>query len=137
LQDGARVVVPDMVGFGKSDKPKKASFHSTHWHRQNLLELLERLKLQNLSWVVQGEHPWGLASPDCLRDLPVASSALVRWHELAALPLVGLGPPTAVATNNAVCPWQAPFPNAGYRAGFTAFQSAQHEGVEPSGHGLQ
>lgn len=53
---GARVVVPDLIGFGKSDKPKKDSFHTFTWHRQVLIELIERLDLQNIVLVVQD---WG------------------------------------------------------------------------------
>ncbi len=53
---GARVVVPDLIGFGKSDKPKKDAFHTFSWHRQVLLELIERLDLQNIVLVVQD---WG------------------------------------------------------------------------------
>jgi tRNA(adenine34) deaminase len=58
LVDGvsARVVVPDLIGFGKSDKPKKDSFHTFTWHRQVLIELIERLDLQNIVLVVQD---WG------------------------------------------------------------------------------
>jgi len=53
---GARVVVPDLIGFGKSDKPKRDRFHTFTWHRQVLVELIERLDLQNIVLVVQD---WG------------------------------------------------------------------------------
>ena len=56
LASGARVVAPDLVGFGKSDKPKKESAHQFTWHRQVLLELVERLNLLNVVLVVQD---WG------------------------------------------------------------------------------
>jgi tRNA(adenine34) deaminase len=56
LAGGARVVAPDLIGFGKSDKPKKESAHTFAWHRQVLLDLVERLKLCNVVLVVQG---WG------------------------------------------------------------------------------
>jgi tRNA(adenine34) deaminase len=52
----ARVVVPDLIGFGKSDKPKKDQLHTFYWHRQVLIELIERLDLQNIVLVVQD---WG------------------------------------------------------------------------------
>ena len=38
LQAGHRVVAPDLIGFGRSDKPKKEGAHGFHWHRQVLLE---------------------------------------------------------------------------------------------------
>jgi tRNA(adenine34) deaminase len=56
LESGARVVAPDLIGFGKSDKPKKDAFHTFTWHRQVLVELIERLDLQNIVLVVQD---WG------------------------------------------------------------------------------
>jgi tRNA(adenine34) deaminase len=56
LAAGDRVVAPDLIGFGKSDKPKKDGFHSFAWHRQVLLELVERLDLRNVVLVVQD---WG------------------------------------------------------------------------------
>ncbi|MEZ0307897.1 MAG: tRNA adenosine(34) deaminase TadA, partial [Ramlibacter sp.] len=34
LAAGHRVVAPDMIGFGKSDKPKKDAAHTFGWHRQ-------------------------------------------------------------------------------------------------------
>ena len=56
LESGSRVIAPDLIGFGKSDKPKKDAFHTFTWHRQVLIELIERLDLQNIVLVVQD---WG------------------------------------------------------------------------------
>lgn len=53
---GHRVVAPDMIGFGKSDKLKKVQAHSFEFHRQVLLEFIERLDLHNVVLVVQD---WG------------------------------------------------------------------------------
>ena len=49
LAAGHRVVAPDLIGFGKSDKPKKDAAHRFTWHRQVLLEFLERLDLRGES----------------------------------------------------------------------------------------
>ena len=49
---GHRVVAPDLIGFGRSDKPKKEGAHRFGWHRQVLLELVERLDLQRIVLVV-------------------------------------------------------------------------------------
>ena len=54
LAHGHRVVVPDRVGFGKSDKPKKEAFHSAERHQQILQELLERLALRQILLLHQG-----------------------------------------------------------------------------------
>jgi haloalkane dehalogenase len=56
LESGARVVAPDLLGFGRSDKPVKQSDYSFTFHRNYLLALVERLNLQNITLVVQD---WG------------------------------------------------------------------------------
>ena len=56
LDAGYRVVAPDMFGFGRSDKPTAKETHSFSWHRQSLLNLIERLDLEDVTLVVQD---WG------------------------------------------------------------------------------
>ena len=51
-----RVVAPDLLGFGKSDKPKKPGVHGFLLHRQSLIDLVLRLDLQRVVLVVQD---WG------------------------------------------------------------------------------
>ena len=53
---GHRVVAPDLIGFGKSDKFKKASQHNFTFHRDVLLEFVQHLDLQRVILVVQD---WG------------------------------------------------------------------------------
>jgi haloalkane dehalogenase len=56
LESGARVIAPDMWGWGRSDKPVKQSDYSFNFHRNYLLALVERLDLKNITLVVQD---WG------------------------------------------------------------------------------
>lgn len=56
LAIGARVVVPDLLGFGRSDKPADDSFYTFKGHRDTLLALIRRLDLHNITLVV---HDWG------------------------------------------------------------------------------
>jgi haloalkane dehalogenase len=56
LESGARVVAPDLLGFGRSDKPVKQSDYSFTFHRNYLVALVERLDLKNITLVVQD---WG------------------------------------------------------------------------------
>ncbi|NJS14531.1 MAG: alpha/beta fold hydrolase [Sphingopyxis sp.] len=56
LESGARVVAPDLFGFGRSDKPVNQSDYSFTFHRDALLRLVERLNLTNITLVVQD---WG------------------------------------------------------------------------------
>ena len=56
LESDARVVAPDLLGFGRSDKPVRDAAYSFHFHREFLLRFVERLDLQNVTLVVQD---WG------------------------------------------------------------------------------
>ena len=102
---GHRVVAPDLIGFGKSDKPKKDTTHDFTWHRQILLQLVERLDLRNAVLVVQNlDDLLGLS-------LPLADPA--RYKGL----LVMNTDASWVATSAA----DAPFPDRGHRAALRAF----------------
>ena len=142
LASGARVVAPDLVGFGKSDKPKKDSFHRFTWHRQSLLELVEHLDLQRVVLVVQD---WGgllgltlpTDAPQRYQGLLVMNTTLATgeqplgagfkaWREMcAAKPdfdlarLFARGNPHLSALECAA--YKAPFPDAGHRAATRAF----------------
>ena len=142
LEAGHRVVAPDLVGFGKSDKPKKDSFHSFDGHRQNLLELVERLDLRNIVLVVQD---WGgllgltlpMAAPQRYRGLLVMNTTLatgerplsagfLAWREMCAknpefdvARLFARGNPQMSAAECAA--YNAPFPDRGHRAALRAF----------------
>lgn len=72
LKAGQRVIAPDLVGYGKSDKPKKERFHSLAVHRQILLELVDQLDLKNVVLVLDGDA--GLLG----RTLPMAASQRYR-----------------------------------------------------------
>lgn len=142
LGAGGRVVAPDLVGFGKSDKPKRDSAHSFTWHRQVLLEFVERLDLRNVVLVVQD---WGgllgltlpMAAPDRYRGLLVMNTTLatgdaplslgfLAWREMCAknpnfdvARLFARGNPHLSAAECAA--YDAPFPDAGHRAALRAF----------------
>jgi len=51
-----RVVVPDLVGFGRSDKPEDERLYTFDFHRQFLLWFIEKLDLKRITLVVQD---WG------------------------------------------------------------------------------
>lgn len=53
---GYRVIAPDLVGFGKSDKPALRSDHSYPFHVAVVTELIEKLKLADISAFFQD---WG------------------------------------------------------------------------------
>lgn len=72
LQAGRRVIVPDMIGFGLSEKPTREHAHSLDGHSANLIALLRHLDLHRISLVC---HDWG--GPTGL-SAAMAESARIR-----------------------------------------------------------
>lgn len=154
LAAGDRVVAPDMPGFGKSDKPKKDGAHTFTWHRQVLLEFVERLDLRHVVMAVQD---WGgllgltlpIAAPDRYEGLLVMNTALgtgdapltpgfVAWREMcAARPefdisrLFSRGNPHMSAEECDA--YNAPFPDRGHRAATRAFPPMVPDGPDADG----
>ena len=104
LAAGCRVVAPDLIGFGMSDKPKKESWHEADRHRRILGELAVRLDLQHCIVVRQNE--------DELLGFALAASDTGRFvgEQLAG-----------ISANVADAAYAAPFPDAGHRAAPRAF----------------
>jgi tRNA(adenine34) deaminase len=139
---GHRVVAPDLIGFGKSDKPKKDSAHNFSWHRQVLLEFVERLNLQNVVLVVQD---WGgllgltlpMQAPERYKALLVMNTALatgnvplspgfLAWREMCAknpeFDVARLFARSSAHLSPEECAaYNAPFPDKGHRAALRAF----------------
>jgi tRNA(adenine34) deaminase len=154
LAAGHRVVAPDLIGFGKSDKPKKDSFHTFSWHRQVLLEFAERLDLQRVALVVQD---WGgllgltlpMAAPERYTHLLVMNTTLatgdaplspgfLAWREMCAKKpdfdvarLFARGNPQMSAAECSA--YDAPFPDAGHRAALRAFPALVPEHSDDDG----
>lgn len=53
---GHRVIAPDLIGFGKSDKPAERSAHSYAFHVAAFTDLLEQLELEGITLFCQD---WG------------------------------------------------------------------------------
>jgi len=53
---GYRVVAPDFIGFGRSDKPVEEELYTFDFHRNMLLFLIEKLNLSNIALALQD---WG------------------------------------------------------------------------------
>ncbi len=154
LSAGHRVVAPDLIGFGRSDKPKKESAHRFSWHRQVLLEFVERLDLKNIVLVVQD---WGgllgltlpMAAPDRYQGLLVMNTMLatgdtpltpgfLAWREMCAKKpdydvgrLLARGNPQMREEECAA--YNAPFPDRGHRAALRAFPPLVPETPEADG----
>lgn len=154
LAGGDRVVAPDLIGFGKSDKPKKEHWHSFTRHRQVLLEFVERLDLRNVVLVVQD---WGgllgltlpMAAPQRYRGLLVMNTMLATgdvplsagfldWREMCTKKpdydvarLLARGNPQLSAAECAA--YAAPFPDRGHRAALRAFPALVPEHADDDG----
>lgn len=56
LEAGHRVIAPDLIGFGLSEKPLAPAYHSLERHIANLEAMAEEMELEGLTLVL---HDWG------------------------------------------------------------------------------
>lgn len=141
---GLRVVAPDLVGFGRSDKPARQEDHSYARHVDWLREaLFDRLDLRDVTLVGQdwggllglrlvGEHPDRFARVVAANTgLPTGdhpmSEAFLAWQRFASTAerfdvgrVVQNGTVTELPAE-VVAAYDAPFPDDRYTAGARAF----------------
>jgi len=152
---GARVVVPDWLGFGRSDKPMDDGVYSFDFHRNMMLAFIEKLGLRNITLVVQD---WGgilgLTLPmemvDRFSRLIVMNTAIPIGESLGAgfqgwKDYVASRPDIdCAALMKRACPhlsnaeaqaYEAPFPDQRYKAGVRRFP--QLVMIEPGMDGLE
>ena len=141
LESGARVVAPDFFGFGRSDKPVDDAVYTFDFHRNFMLALIRRLDLKNLTLVVQD---WGgllgltipVDEPERVARLLVMNTTFptgaeptegfMSWRayakrtpDMAVGSLIKRGAPGM--TEAEVAAYDAPFPDARYKAGVRRF----------------
>ena len=157
LGRGARVVAPDFIGFGRSDKPEDDAFYTFDMHRAFLLDVIERLGLARITLVVQD---WGgllgltlpMEMPEKFERLLVMNTALGTGD--APLPEGFLAWRAYVANNPSLdcarlmqrtCPhltpqeaaaYEAPFPDAYAKAGVRRFPQLVPDRPDAPGAGL-
>ncbi len=139
---GHRAVAPDYFGFGRSDKPMDEGVYTFDFHRNALLAFIEHLDLRNITLVCQD---WGgllgltlpMAMPERFARLLIMNTMLgtgdyalskgfLDWRawvrqnpdlspgRLMHLTCAHLSPPECAA-------YDAPFPDARYKAGVRRF----------------
>mgnify|MGYP001347208943 FL=1 len=141
LEANSRVLVPDWLGFGRSDKPVDDQVYTFDFHRDMILAFIERMDLQNITLVVQD---WGgilgltlpMNFPNRFSRLIVMNTALPigeslgmgfqSWRDyVASKPDLDCG-----ALIKRACPhvseaeaasYEAPFPDQSYKAGVRRF----------------
>lgn len=138
---GHRVIAPDLIGFGRSDKPADEGTYTFHFHRSMLIALIEALDLTDVTLVCQD---WGgilgLTIPPSMPErfsrllvmntaLPIGepvSEGFAAWRafnrsqpdlDIAAL-MRRAQPDISDAEAQA---YAAPFPDARYKAGVRRF----------------
>ncbi|MCA8901539.1 MAG: alpha/beta fold hydrolase [Hyphomonas sp.] len=159
LDSGARVIAPDWLGFGRSDKPVDDTVYTFNFHRNMMVELIKRLDLNDVTLVCQD---WGGLlgltippdMPERFERLIVMNTAIAvgnspgpgfdAWKafnrsqpdmDIAALMKRG----TPVLSDEEAAAYAAPFPDITYKAGVRRFPelvmvSPDMEGVDISKH---
>jgi pimeloyl-ACP methyl ester carboxylesterase len=154
---GHRVVAPDFLGFGRSDKPVDDAVYTFNFHRGMLLRFIEALDLQRVTLVVQD---WGgllgltlpMEFPERIDRLIVMNTGLGvgrspgpgfdAWKAfVAAKPdfAIGVMMKRSVPglTDAEAAAYDAPFPDRRYRAAVRRFPALvpvtpDMEGVDAS-----
>jgi pimeloyl-ACP methyl ester carboxylesterase len=155
LASGARVIAPDLLGFGRSHKPRREADHSFELHRGALLAFVEALDLRHLTLVVQD---WGglfgltlpMQAPQRYERLLLMNTGFGTgevtegfraWRaysnsrpDLDVGALFARSEPTLSAAEAAA--YDAPFPDPSYKAALRAFPDLVPDGEHAPGAAL-
>ncbi len=140
---GHRAVAPDLIGFGRSDKPTEPTDYTYQRHVDWIGEWLRGLDLRRITLVCQD---WGgliglrlvAEMPERFARVVVANTALPTgdqpmgasfraWREFSqSVPVFDAGRIVYGGTTSKISPeeiaaYNAPFPDAGYQAGARRF----------------
>jgi haloalkane dehalogenase len=140
---GYRVILPDAVGFGRSDKPTERDWYTYERHVEYAATLLEDLDIRGATFVV---HDWGgpiglrlaVDHPDRVDRLVLMDTGIStgdrpmgeEWQRFRAfvdrIEDVPMSPILQGGTETELSPevlagYEKPFPNAAAKAGMRAF----------------
>jgi pimeloyl-ACP methyl ester carboxylesterase len=141
VQAGCRVVAPDLLGMGRSDKLVDQSDYTFELHRQLLIALIKKLDLRDMTLVCQD---WGgllgltipMEMPERFKNLLVMNTALatggelsegfVQWRQYSnAHPDMDVARlmqrAVAEIQDHEAAAYAAPFPDQSYKAALHAF----------------
>ncbi|MCG6874514.1 MAG: alpha/beta fold hydrolase [Betaproteobacteria bacterium] len=154
---GARVVAPDLFGFGRSDKPTEETFYTFTRHRDMLRAFVERLDLTNITLVCQD---WGgILGLTLPVDMPARFTRLLVMNTALGTGDVPLGkgfldwrawsnknPDMDIArlmkraipqlSDGEAAAYAAPFPDASYKAGVRRFPNLVPDNPDADGAAL-
>jgi haloalkane dehalogenase len=157
VASGARVVAPDFIGFGRSDKPEDEALYTFAFHREYLASFIDKLDLKRITLVVQD---WGgllgltlpMEMPERFERLLVMNTALgtgdvalsegfLAWRayvaknpDLACGKLLSRTCPHLTAAEAAA--YDAPFPDSSSKAGVRRFPQLVPEKADDPGAAL-
>lgn len=150
---GGRVICPDWLGFGRSDKPVDEKVYTFDFHRDMMIALIKRLDLRNITLVCQD---WGgilgLTIPMEMQDrfarllimntaIPIGESpgeGFDAWRSFnRSQPDLDIAGLMQRATSNLsetdAAAYAAPYPDASYKAGVRRFPELVMTDPEMSG----
>jgi haloalkane dehalogenase len=154
LATGSRVVAPDLFGFGRSDKPADEGTYTFDFHRNSLLAFVRALDLNDVTLVVQD---WGgLLGLTLPMDMPARFSRLIAmntalptgdaplpkgfldWRAFSnSQPDLAIGRLLARAcphlSSAEIAAYDAPYPDASYKAGVRRFPNLVPEFPDSEG----
>jgi pimeloyl-ACP methyl ester carboxylesterase len=154
---GDRVIAPDLLGFGRSDKPIDEGTYSFSFHREMLLALIKHLDLHNVRLVCQD---WGgllgltlpMSMPDRFAGLLVMNTGLgtgdlplgdgfLAWRAYNRsqpdLDIAGLmRRSTPILSEPEAAAYAAPFPDAQYKSGVRRFPELVPDNPDADGAAL-
>jgi haloalkane dehalogenase len=136
-----RVVCPDLVGFGRSDKPTDRGWYSYDRHVDTVSRHLEQLDLEDVTVVVQDWGGpiglrWAVENPERVARLVVLNTGLftgrvskgfMAWRDFAErtpdLPVgfIIQGATTTELPDDVVAAYEAPWPTPESKAGAAQF----------------
>jgi haloalkane dehalogenase len=139
--EGHRVVCPDLVGFGRSDKPTDQAWYTYERHVETVSAHLDQIELDEVTVVVQDWGGpiglrWAVQHADKVGRLVVLNTGLftgrvskgfMAWREFAErtpdLPIgmIIQGATTTDLPPEVVAAYEAPFPTAESKAGAQRF----------------
>lgn len=140
---GYRVIAPDLIGFGRSDKPTQTSDYTYQRHLDWLRSLVIQLQLKNITLLCQD---WGgllglrlvAEHPDLFARVLAANTmlptgdhppgeAFMNWRKFAAeveiFPCGGIikGATVTTLSEKVIAAYNAPYPDESYKAGARVF----------------
>lgn len=140
---GHRVVAPDLIGFGKSDKYSERSDYTFLMHVDSIINLIDKLDLGDITLMCQdwggliglrvaAEHPERFSRivasntflPTGDEKVPAAFKAWLKFSQVTPFFPVGKLVSKGCATKlskDVIAAYDAPFPDKSYKAGALHF----------------